>query len=183
MPSKENSEELLKNELIRLLETKAFSQISVSELCANVGLNRGTFYLHYSDLEELLFFVQKDLFEESIRQFSENYAGGTVMRVLYRSLFDAICKYRNAFPVIIRSKKFDFLHYPYQLVTATWAEGNHHQLSQQTLDCAFQFAMTGTISYVMEATKSGSYTEEAFETFVALIDNMIFKVIYNMAEV
>lgn len=40
--------------LLSLLERKAFDYITVSELCAEAGVNRSTFYLHYENTRDLL---------------------------------------------------------------------------------------------------------------------------------
>lgn len=40
--------------LLSLLERKAFDYITVSELCAEAGVNRSTFYLHYENTFDLL---------------------------------------------------------------------------------------------------------------------------------
>lgn len=45
---------MLKQGLAELMLTKPPSKITVSELTAHVNLNRGTFYLHYRDIYDLL---------------------------------------------------------------------------------------------------------------------------------
>lgn len=40
--------------LLALLEKKPFDYITVSELCAEAGVNRSTFYLHYENTQDLL---------------------------------------------------------------------------------------------------------------------------------
>lgn len=45
---------LLENALISLLETKSIKDISVKELCETADINRGTFYLHYKDIFDMM---------------------------------------------------------------------------------------------------------------------------------
>lgn len=45
---------LLKKGLAELMQQKAPSKITVKELTDHVNLNRGTFYLHYRDINDLL---------------------------------------------------------------------------------------------------------------------------------
>lgn len=59
MPEKENqrvalTKQLLRSALLRLMEHKEIRKISVSELCAEAGINRTTFYLHYGSQYEVL---------------------------------------------------------------------------------------------------------------------------------
>ena len=59
MAQKENqrialTKKLLQEGLLRLLETKPLDGISVTELCKESGINRATFYNHYSSPHDLL---------------------------------------------------------------------------------------------------------------------------------
>lgn len=45
---------LLQEGLLRLLEAKPLDKISVTELCRESGINRATFYNHYSSPQDLL---------------------------------------------------------------------------------------------------------------------------------
>ena len=47
------SRELLRNAYLKLLETKSSNQITISELVHTAGLNRATFYAHYSCLNDI----------------------------------------------------------------------------------------------------------------------------------
>ncbi len=59
MAKKENqriilTKRLLQEGLLRLLESKELDKISVTELCRESGINRATFYNHYSSPQDLL---------------------------------------------------------------------------------------------------------------------------------
>lgn len=48
--------------LIKLLQDRPITQITVKDVCADCGLNRQTFYYHFQDIYDLLFWiVQKDI--------------------------------------------------------------------------------------------------------------------------
>ncbi len=49
-----NTQALMNEALISLLETKEFEYITVKDICAKAGVNRSTFYLHYESLNDLL---------------------------------------------------------------------------------------------------------------------------------
>jgi len=44
----------IRDALIELLNTKPYSKISVTELCRLAEINRGTFYIHYYDVDNVL---------------------------------------------------------------------------------------------------------------------------------
>ncbi len=58
--------------LLTLLEEMPIDKISVRELCRVSGLNRSTFYLHYSDIYQLLEEIEDELIEESMKAVSED---------------------------------------------------------------------------------------------------------------
>lgn len=58
------TKDTIKTVLIDLMETKPFHEITVSELTNRADINRGTFYLHYTDINELLDEIKADLLRE-----------------------------------------------------------------------------------------------------------------------
>ena len=54
----------IKNGLAELLLEKSIGDISVRELTEKVDLNRGTFYLHYKDIFDLVEQIETEMFEE-----------------------------------------------------------------------------------------------------------------------
>lgn len=55
---------LIKTAFINLLKDKPISTISVKELCVAAGINRGTFYNNYNDLNDLLEQLESAMLEE-----------------------------------------------------------------------------------------------------------------------
>lgn len=49
---------------IQLLKLKVIQKITVKELCLKAHMNRGTFYLHYHDVYDLLDQIQMELIQE-----------------------------------------------------------------------------------------------------------------------
>lgn len=64
------------NALLRLLEQKAFSEISISELCHEAGLSRMTFYRNYESTENILSSHLEDILSEyEIEAKASKHAG------------------------------------------------------------------------------------------------------------
>ncbi len=55
---------MLRRGLIGLLEQKQLKDISVTELCRLSGINRGTFYAHYTDIDDLHRSIEEEVFSE-----------------------------------------------------------------------------------------------------------------------
>ncbi len=49
-----NTANKMHDALIQILDRKDFEYISVKEICEAAGVNRSTFYLHYDNLNDLL---------------------------------------------------------------------------------------------------------------------------------
>ena len=57
------TEKWIKKAFIDLLMVKPIYCIKVKEVCENAGINRGTFYLHYKDIYDLLDKLKSELLE------------------------------------------------------------------------------------------------------------------------
>ncbi len=51
------------------MQTKPFSKITVSELIADCGLNRKTFYYHFQDMRDLLRWTLRQEAVEVVKSF------------------------------------------------------------------------------------------------------------------
>ena len=65
----------LKNGLAKLMAEKSINEISVKELVELVDINRSTFYLHYSDIYNLLEEIEEEMLSE-IKQSIEQHPRG-----------------------------------------------------------------------------------------------------------
>lgn len=60
---------MLKSALFRIVSAKHISNVTVSELCAEAGINRSTFYRHYEYPKDVLLEVLSDFFANIIKKF------------------------------------------------------------------------------------------------------------------
>ncbi|NLW78193.1 MAG: TetR/AcrR family transcriptional regulator [Ruminococcaceae bacterium] len=58
------TKQMIQGAFLELLNQKSIQNITVKELCERAGVNRGTFYLHYHDVYDLLDQMQKALLAE-----------------------------------------------------------------------------------------------------------------------
>lgn len=63
----------IRDALMELLNTKPYSKISVTEICRLAEINRGTFYIHYYDVDDVL---------DDILSLSFSDVSGTIDHVL-----------------------------------------------------------------------------------------------------
>ncbi len=62
--------------LLTLMEQKPFGKISVTEVCKKADINRGTFYLHYLDLEDVLDQLLQEILEKTTGTIEHVMCGG-----------------------------------------------------------------------------------------------------------
>lgn len=67
------SKKALKETLIALMRQRDFKDISITDLVRGADLNRGTFYKHYRDKEELLAETVEDAMTDLIDSYREPY--------------------------------------------------------------------------------------------------------------
>lgn len=60
----------LKTALLRILKTKPIAKVTIKELCEEAHLNRGTFYLHYCEPNDVLKEIEEDFITEHLGHFS-----------------------------------------------------------------------------------------------------------------
>lgn len=58
------TKKLIRQGLVELAKTKSINKITVKELTDLVEINRGTFYLHYKDVFELVDSIEEELYHE-----------------------------------------------------------------------------------------------------------------------
>ena len=57
---------ILKESLLKILKTKPIAKVSIKELCEAAELNRGTFYLHYYEPNDVLKEIEEDFVREKM---------------------------------------------------------------------------------------------------------------------
>ncbi len=65
----------LRSGLAKLLQTKSINEISVKELVDLVDINRSTFYLHYTDIYNMLEEIEKNIMDEVKRAIATHPIG------------------------------------------------------------------------------------------------------------
>lgn len=68
-----NTETMIENRFMTLLENKALNKITVTEIIRDCGISRGTFYLHYQDVYALYDQVVNRLIKTLEQLFDRTY--------------------------------------------------------------------------------------------------------------
>lgn len=141
---------LLKDALLRLLETNHISKISVRELCQEAEINRSTFYRHYETTHDVLLEVTRDF----IREFYETpEAKRDIIDV--RMLITRMCRFlhQNVETVKIFIRNSSDADFPelFQLVSESFLESRVVLYKGQTVDEDTLRLMTAFFSHGMHS--------------------------------
>lgn len=65
------TKKIIKDSLLNLLESKKIHQVTVTDICKNANINRGTFYTHYKDAYDLLQSMEDEFFNQILEYIEE----------------------------------------------------------------------------------------------------------------
>ncbi|MFC5735533.1 TetR/AcrR family transcriptional regulator [Cytobacillus gottheilii] len=105
----------LHHALLDLLDEKLLEDISVTEICRTANINRGTFYLHYAQIEDLFEEYFKEITGDLSRAYQEPYRFVSVLKVSRLNsstirIFHHIQKYEHFYRIVF-SKKVPLMYY------------------------------------------------------------------------
>lgn len=94
---------MLMTGLTQLMAQKSVNEISVRELAELVDINRGTFYLHYRDIFDMVEKIQQELFDEFNQRIKKHSLKelGTNPLPLIEDLFEFISDNADLFYVML----------------------------------------------------------------------------------
>ena len=95
--------DLIKKSFLALLETSKLPQITVTEICKQADINRGTFYLHYKDPYELFEVMQKEFNQEILETLQKDQSPCTVDGSLIK-LLHIIQEKKTIFRIMISER-------------------------------------------------------------------------------
>ena len=137
----------IKDTFLELLKQKSFTKITVTEVCKNAEINRGTFYLHYYDIYDVLSDIFNDMTQDMLttvdhlfclnqKSCSYPFCQKIQMESQYRALFldDAIA------PILLE-KIAENTKEGY----VTWLM-SHSLLTFEQAESVFYFQMNGCLS-------------------------------------
>ena len=94
---------LLKESLIRLMQTHPISKISVKMLCEDADINRSTFYTHFTDQYDLLHQIEQVVLDEFSDYMNTPPIADLSKRaeIIMEQLFDYVSENASLFKVLL----------------------------------------------------------------------------------
>lgn len=103
------TKEALHRALLQLLNDKDLGEISITEICKRAKINRGTFYLHYGQIEDVFEEYFKEITLDLANSYKEPYRKATILKVSELDsstirIFHHIEKYKSFYEIIFSRK-------------------------------------------------------------------------------
>jgi Transcriptional regulator len=161
---------VLKESLIKLLEKKALSQISIKEICEDADINRATFYAHYSDQYDLLKKIENELLDNINAHIADfNQKSNDIGAVsTAENIFEYLEENAKIFRLLL-SERGDFsfqkklMMLVYDEIIAELTDNN--MVTKEDAEYIYSFTITGCVGIVQkwlddDMKKSAHYMAE-----------------------
>ncbi len=154
---------LLKNALVQLMQEQQISKISVRALCDIAGINRSTFYMHYSDQYDLLAKIQEEVLDNLNKYLGKQNLKPErpiSVQVLTRVL-EYVKENVELFKALL-SENCDLAFQKRLMELAQVISAQQNQsLDERTQEYIKIFGLTGTISMLQKWLYEGMYESPA----------------------
>ncbi len=144
---------VLRNSLLALLKDTPIGKVTVKEICDTAGLNRGTFYLHYTSPEELLNDIQHQFLKENQAIFEDYWHSERNVNIM-ADLFGCIARNKEICRVIMGSNGNPYF---VQNIKDMIREGlldewqkEFPAYDRRHLDFLFDFVFSGSMSLILD---------------------------------
>lgn len=101
------TQKLLKESLIEIMKRKPLNSITIVEVCERAGINRSTFYHHYSSTYDLYMDLIEDIkgeFALMVRRAAESDGEEARLLILFENIFQYAEDNRDLFLVLLSDK-------------------------------------------------------------------------------
>lgn len=162
---------LLKQGLAELMQKKEFKNITVRDITDHMDLNRGTFYLHYTDTYDLLQKLESDALNDvqaMINQHSSEVETGTLQPV-FEPILNYIVENRDiCYSLFVNNASSNFIDNVHKLIYRNGSALIHKhfpKVPEEKLEYLFSFITYGLIGLI----------KQWFDTDMVLVKHEIVK--------
>jgi AcrR family transcriptional regulator len=164
---------LIKDSLLSIMEDKPFDKITIKEICEVADLNRGTFYLHFQDINQLLEEIHDDIFKKLDEALSMESSQERYVSLL--TIFDFLHKNRAMVGVMLfKNSNTAFMKKLLNTIRLTY-ENNLKDIygieNIEEYQYQFSFIIYGAIGIFMTWAENGM--EEDTKVIASRLDKML----------
>lgn len=170
------SKKMIEGSIIKLLEKKKISQITVKELCEMSDINRGTFYNHYVDIYDLMNQIENNLITELESSLSK-YSSSDINKdslPLFKEVLGFISQNKDVVAILLKNEDSLFMDKVIDLFKARaihiWGKSYDNSKNIKYLYFV-EYVIYGCIGIIKKWFKDG--LKDDSDTLAILIDNIV----------
>lgn len=173
------TKKLLRDGLAQLMNEKPIKNITVRELSELVDINRGTFYLHYKDIYDMVESIQNEMFEEFYKVFDEYEVDGSkkTLTSVLADIFEHIAAESDIVVALIgKNGSALFVDRLKNIVKEKCLSSMYYEMNvgkTTELKYFYHFAVSGFIGIFQEWLNGGM--KETPQEMAEITANMMFK--------
>lgn len=142
--------------LIRLLEKKSFSELTITEITRLAGVSRAAFYRNYETKEDIIIFYLNDLFESLLTQLIQPENSDKLTRTsLYFEFFKT---HRSFVEILIKADLTPIFYEQFCLRVTDFFKYQTNKFSKSSLHETYlpQYIASGLFRVLLEWIKGGT---------------------------
>jgi Transcriptional regulator C-terminal region len=173
---------VLKESLMKLLQKKQISSITIKEICELADINRSTYYAHYSNQYELLNLIEEEFIEDLVATLSQyNFSKEKEALQMTEKLFEYIAENSDVCHILL-SENSD-IHFQkkgmkitQQFIFKNWITDK--TLDKETYEYINLFLVSGSIYVIKNWLENGQ--NKTPKEMADILHNFINKGLSNM---
>jgi len=162
---------VIKESFLKLLQEKPITKITVSEICKLADVNRGTFYIHYLDIYQLLENIEQELYSELEKVLKSKPVSMTnfinlILKIIYDNSDLCSILLGDYGDSVLMEKIIDV----FRIKSLEMWKQYKIKISELQADYVFTFLALGSLGVIKNWIKSG-YTD-SFKDIAQLIEKI-----------
>lgn len=150
---------ILKQSLLSILEEKPIGKVTIKELCERAQINRGTFYLHYNEPNDVLKEIENEFIEENM-QFFKPYIKNPSRKDCLSGLFSCLMKNADLCSVLMgphgAPQFFERIQSMFREAILDDWQNEFPDYSRQDLEFVYEFILPGAMRLTLKWAKNSN---------------------------
>lgn len=142
---------VIRDSLIKLLQNNEIHNITVTDICKEADINRGTFYNYYNDPFDLLQSIEDELFDKILEYLSDDYLEKNKIDVLTK-IFELAKDEKDLCKILLfkqgDNRILNRVLYLLDCHDIISIDSNFMCLDEKHLNYMMRFAITGSIGVI-----------------------------------
>ena len=166
---------ILKESLMKLMQKKPISKITIKEICDLSEMSRSTFYLHYQDQFELLSDIENDVMEKTTHALG-NFDGVLNTTESIRIFLEYVKENKESFGILLcQPETEDFQKSIIERIENNVKASLPEMLDHKSADYLFTFIMHGSLNVLR------SWIQNDFDMPTEELARLIYYLCNNIA--